>query len=309
MAYSQSITSFHPASDGLKGKSERTDSVKDAVLLAILGATAAAAVAVVLTTLVVLLLGALPSLNEIGLVPLLTSSDWYPTVGDFGMFTMIFSTAAVSIGALALVLPASILLSLLLCFYLPTRLSDLFRTVIQLLAAIPSVVYGLWGLVVLVPLIAQRGGQGACLLAGLIVLAIMVVPTVTVIIETAIRQLHPSIYQGALALGISRHRAMFRVVLPAIKGRIVASVIIGMTRAVGETMALVMVMGNATGLPETLLSSARTLSSNIALEMAYAVDVHQSALFASGLVLMILVVAMLALVDLCEQKGGEDVQA
>lgn len=309
MAFSQSITSFHPASDSLQSKGERTDSVKDAVLLVVLGATAAAAVLVVLTTLLVLLYGSMRSLDEVGLVTLLSASEWYPTVGDFGLSTMIVSTAAVSIGALVVVLPASVLLSLLLCFYLPPYLSGAFRTVIQLLAAIPSVVYGLWGLVVLVPLIARLGGQGACLLAGLIVLAIMVVPTVTVIIETAIRQLHPSIYQGALALGISRHRAMFRVVLPAIRGRIVASVIIGLTRAVGETMALVMVMGNATGFPETLLSSARTLSSNIALEMAYAVDVHHSALFASGLVLMILVVAMLALVDLCEHKGGEDVQA
>jgi phosphate transport system permease protein len=309
MAYLQSTSSFRPVSDGLKDKSERFDSVKDAVLLAVVCATAAAAILVVLTTLLVLLDGAMRSLDEIGLATLLASSEWFPTVGEFGLSTMMASTAAVSIGALAVVLPASVLLSLLLCFYLPPYLSGMFRTLIQLLAAIPSVVYGLWGLVVLVPLIARLGGQGACLLAGLIVLAIMVIPTVTVIIETAIRQLHPSIYQGALALGISRHRAMLRVVLPAIKGRIFASMIIGLTRAIGETMALVMVMGNSTGFPEGLLSSARTLSSNIALEMAYAVDVHHSALFASGLVLMILVVAMLALVDVCGKNGGEHASA
>lgn len=302
-----SIFSFHRQNEDQTHDREVIDAIKDKALSSLFWLMAALAFAMIVIVLITLWNGASPVLNKAGPMAFLARSEWYPTAQEFGLVAMVASTFAVSIGALLIAAPVAILCSLLLCYYMPNCWRGSFRCLLQLLAGIPSVVYGLWGLVVLIPMIAHFGGPGACLLAGVIILAIMILPTVAVIIENAIQQLPPALYQGALALGMPRYRAMLRIILPAIRGKVIAASILGLARAIGETMAVVMVTGNAINMPDGIMASVRTLSANIALEMAYALDLHRSALFAAGLALMLIVLAMLVLVDRLEQKGGQNV--
>ena len=281
----------------------------DIMLALTLWTMAAIAAAMVVVVLLTLWNGAHPVIESAGISALVTHREWHPTEREYGLLPMIAGTFAVSLGALAVAVPMATMCALMLCYYLSPRVAGIFRCLLQLLAGIPSVVYGLWGLSVVVPFIAGIGGNGACLLAGGIILAVMILPTIAVIVETAMRQLPPSLYQGALALGAPRYRAMFQVVMPAIGGKLVAASILGLARAIGETMAVLMVSGNAITMPDGPLASIRTLSANIAIEMAYAMELHRSALFASGLVLMVIVLGMLLIVDLLEGKGGSHAQS
>lgn len=280
----------------------------DITLALILWTMAFIAAAMVLVVLVTLWNGAQPVIESAGLTALMAHSEWHPTEREYGLLPMIAGTFAVSLGALVIAAPVAAMCGLMLCYYLSPRMAGIFRCLLQLLAGIPSVVYGLWGLSVVVPFIAGIGGNGACLLAGGVILAVMILPTVAVIVETAMRQLPPSLYQGALALGAPRYRAMFQIVMPAISGKLVAASILGLARAIGETMAVLMVSGNAITMPDGPLASIRTLSANIAIEMAYAMELHRSALFASGLVLMVIVLGMLVIVDTLEGNGGSHAQ-
>jgi phosphate transport system permease protein len=301
MTWSANTISFHRDTEKLRrGGSRGREVITERCFALVLWAMGFLAVTMVAIMLVTLWLGASPVLLDAGLGAFLLNSEWQPTESAFGALSMAAGTFAVSLGALAIAVPIAVMCALLLHFYLPARLAGLFRCVLQMLAGIPSVVYGLWGLIVIVPMLASLGGSGACLLAGVVILAMMIIPTVSVVVETSVQQLSPAIYQGALALGAPRYRALLRVVLPAISAKLIAASILGLARAVGETMAVLMVSGNAIAMPDGLLDSVRTLAANIALEMAYAMDLHRAALFASGLILMAMVLALLALVDRLE---------
>jgi phosphate transport system permease protein len=178
------------------------------------------------------------------------------------------------------------------------------RPMIQLLAAIPSVIYGFWGLIVLVPLIRDSlGGPGLSILAGSLVLGIMILPTIISISEDSLRAL-PRIYkEGALSLGATHWQTIWRVLLPAARSGIVASVILGMGRAIGETMAMIMILGNAAQMPHSILSSARTLTTNIGIEMGYASGDHRQALFATGVVLFFIIMGLNSLALFISRKG------
>ncbi len=242
----------------------------------------------------------LPALREIGLNSLLTSRIWRPGREEFGLLAMIAGSVLVTIGAMILGVPLALGCAVFLAEVAPAGVRAIVRPAVELLAGIPSVVYGLFGLVVLVPLVRQipiPGNTGFGLLSASIVLAVMILPTITNIAEDAIRAVPRDYREGSLALGATRWQTIVSVTLPAARSGIVAAIILGVGRALGETMAMIMVIGNSVIVPRALapnpatlfLSQARTLTGNIAVEINYATGLHESALFATGVVLFVLI--------------------
>jgi phosphate transport system permease protein len=234
-----------------------------------------------------------PLMVKIGLKAFLFGEKWIPSKGLFGIFPMIVSSFWVTLGALVLGIPLGLACTIFLSELIPPSIGTLFRPAIQLLAAIPSVIYGFWGLIVLVPLIRNElGGPGMSILAGSLVLSFMILPTIITISEDSLKSLPPSYKAGALALGATHWQTIWRVLIPAARSGIVASIILGMGRAIGETMAMIMILGNAVKMPASFLDSARTLTTNIGIEMGYAAGDHRQALFATGIVLFFIIMAL-----------------
>jgi phosphate transport system permease protein len=241
-----------------------------------------------------------PALREIGLGRLLGGTVWRPGSEQFGILAMIAGSVLVTCGAIVLGVPLAMGGAVFLAEIAPPAVRGVVRPAVELLAGIPSVVYGLFGLVVLVPLVRQipvAGNSGFSLLAASIVLAIMILPTVTNIAEDAIRAVPQEYKEGSLALGTTHWQTIVGVTLPAARSGIVAAIILGVGRALGETMAMIMVIGNSVAFPAPLndnpltifLSAARTLTGNIAVEINYATGIHRSAIFATGVALFVMV--------------------
>ena len=248
--------------------------------------------ALALITIFILVQG-LPFIIKYGFKDFIFGSDWAPGQKSFGILPMIINSVLVTLGAAVIGVPIGICCSIFMTEFAPAALRNIFRPAIQLLAGIPSVVYGFWGLIFIVPFIRDRlGGPGLSILAGSIILAIMILPMVISISEVSILALPRQYKEGALALGMTHWQAIWYVMLPASKSGIVAAVILGIGRAVGETMALIMVLGNAVALPESILDPVRTLTTNIGIEMGYAADEHRQALFATGIVLFVIIMIL-----------------
>ncbi len=221
-----------------------------------------------------------------GFFSVVFGSDWSPIEGHFGVWPFIVGSIWVTVGALVLGVPLALACSIFLVEFAPKKLRLWVKPAIELLAGIPSVVYGFIGVVILVPLIrVYFGGTGFSVLASSVVLAIMILPTIIGISMDSLSAVPPSYREGSLALGATPWQTVYRVVLPAARSGVLASVILGMGRAIGETMAVIMVAGNAVRIPGALTDSVRTLTSNIALEMGYAIGDHRMALFATGIIL------------------------
>ena len=258
--------------------------------------------ALALITVFIFVQGA-PIVAKVGLVDFIFGMTWAPSQGAFGIFPMIIGSVSVTLGAAALGIPIGICCSIFLAEFAPAKLRDLFRPAIQLLAGIPSVVYGFWGLLFIVPLIRNYlGGPGLSILAGSIILAIMILPTIISIAEVSIIALPRKYKEGAFALGLTHWQTIRAVLLPAAKSGIVAAVILGIGRAIGETMAVIMVLGNAVAIPESILDPVRTLTTNIGIEMGYASGKHQEALFATGIVLFIIIMVLNASAQFIARK-------
>lgn len=234
-----------------------------------------------------------PLMAKKGLSSFLLGDRWFPSKGSFGILPMIVGSFWVTLGALVVGVPLGVACAVFLCELTPPAVGIIFRPAIQLLAAIPSVIYGFWGLIVLVPLIRDHvGGPGLSVLAGSLVLGIMILPTIISISEDALRALPRTFKEGALSLGATHWQTIWRVLLPAARSGIVASVILGMGRAIGETMAMIMILGNAVQMPDSILKSTRTLTTNIGIEMGYASGDHRQALFATGVVLFFIIMGL-----------------
>jgi len=235
----------------------------------------------------------LPLIWKIGPKAFILGQKWIPSKGLFGIFPMIVSSFLVTLGALSLGIPLGLACTIFLCEWSPLSVGTVLRPAIQLLAAIPSVIYGFWGLVVLVPLVRDyMGGPGLSILSGSVILGFMILPTIISISEDSLKALPPSYKAGALALGATHWQTIWRVLIPAARSGIVASIILGMGRAIGETMAMIMILGNAVKMPTSFLDSARTLTTNIGIEMGYASGDHRQALFATGVVLFIIIMLL-----------------
>ncbi|MEM9136205.1 MAG: phosphate ABC transporter permease subunit PstC [Cyanobacteria bacterium P01_F01_bin.42] len=230
-----------------------------------------------------------PFFQSVGIARLVRDPNWAPTLAEYNVIPMVLGSLLVTLGALLLSVPLGLGSAIFCQFYAPQAIAVLYRRMLELLAGIPSVVYGFWGLVVLVPLIAALQAPGPSLLAGSIILALMVLPTIALIAENSLIQLPPSYWKSSRAMGLGRWSTIVRVSLPAARTGIMTAIILAFGRAMGETMAVVMVCGNAVQVPNSVFDPVRTLTANIALEMAYAVDFHRSALFVSGLILVVIV--------------------
>ena len=238
-----------------------------------------------------------PVFQQIGPAHLFSDPDWYPTENSYGLTAMIWGTLWVTVGSLLLAAPLGILSALFCHFYAPPLLGRWYRRMIELLAGIPSVVFGFWGLVVLVPIIGRWHPPGPSLLAGILILTLMIIPTIMLVVHATIAHVPGAYIQSATALGFSRWSLIWHVILPTTKAGLLTGMLLGLARALGETMAVLMVCGNVVRTPSHLFDPIRTLTANIALEMAYALGNHRAALFASGLVLMGLVVLFVGMAE------------
>ena len=255
---------------------------------------AAVAGAIVVLIMVFLVLEAAPALRSVGPARFFADPSWNPTQHLYNLTPMLWGTLFAAGGAVAVATPLGVLSAIFCRYYAPPLVAREYRRLVALLAGIPSVVYGLWGLVVLVPLIGRVQPPGASLLAGIAILTIMILPTIALTADASFANVPQQYVQGAAALGLPRWATVRGVVLPAAKSGLFTAVILGTGRAIGETMAVLMVCGNIVQTPDSLFSPVRTLTANIALEMAYATGDHRSALFVTGLLLTIMVVALVA---------------
>ncbi|MBW4576489.1 MAG: phosphate ABC transporter permease subunit PstC [Aphanothece sp. CMT-3BRIN-NPC111] len=250
--------------------------------------------AIALLIVVFLILEALPALQHIGLFRFFTDSSWNPTEGLYNLTPMLWGTLLAMAGSVLIATPLGIMSAVFCHYYAPPVVAQLYRRLIELLAGIPSVVYGFWGLVVLVPLITRIQAPGTSLLAGIAILTIMILPTIALTADASLAKVSSDYLRGAAALGLSRWATVWGVVFPAAKSGLFTGLILETGRAIGETMAILMVCGNVVQTPKSLFEPMRTLTANIALEMAYATGDHRSALFVSGLVLMAIIVMLVA---------------
>lgn len=266
----------------------------DLLLIWALRVLAAVAGAIVVLITVFLVLEAAPALRSVGPARFFADPSWNPTQHLYNLTPMLWGTLFAAGGAVAVATPLGVLSAIFCRYYAPPLVAREYRRLVALLAGIPSVVYGLWGLVVLVPLIGRVQPPGASLLAGIAILTIMILPTIALTADASFANVPQQYVQGAAALGLPRWATVRGVVLPAAKSGLFTAVILGTGRAIGETMAVLMVCGNIVQTPDSLFSPVRTLTANIALEMAYATGDHRSALFVTGLLLTIMIVALVA---------------
>ncbi|GLB31435.1 phosphate ABC transporter permease subunit PstC [Lacrimispora amygdalina] len=244
-----------------------------------------------------------PIIAKVGIIKFVFGMKWAPSQGYYGIFPMIVGSVSVTLGAAIIGVPIAICCSIFLAEFAPVKLRNIFRPAIQLLAAIPSVVYGFWGVLFVVPAIRKYlGGPGLSILAGSIILGIMILPTIISITEVSLLALPRHYKDGALALGLTQWQTIRSLLLPAAKSGIVAAIILGLGRAIGETMAVIMVLGNAVALPQSVLDPVRTLTTNIGIEMGYASGEHQQALFATGIVLFVIIMILNATAQYITRK-------
>jgi phosphate ABC transporter permease protein PstC len=269
----------------------------------ILMITAFSAISALLLIALFIINEGLPFIFKYGLNEFLFSSDWEPGAGKFGIYPMIVASLWVTFGAMIVGAPLGIAGALFLTEYVPKTVMRIVKPTIELLAAIPSVVYGFIGVMVLAPIIREHlGGPGLSLLAASIILGVMILPTIISISIDSILAVPNSYREGSLALGATMWQTIHMVTIKASKSGIIASIILGMGRAIGETMAVIMVAGNSVNIPSSTLDSVRTLTANIALEMSYATGMHRQALFATGVVLFIVIIILNSIASVAIRK-------
>ena len=237
----------------------------------------------------------IPAMKEIGLLNFLTGSKWKPGNDIYGILPMILGSIYITAGAVAIGVPVGLLTAIFMAFYCPKKLYGLLKPCTELLAGIPSIVYGFFGMVVIVPCIRTVAAlfgadiSGSSILAASVLLGIMILPTVIGVSEAALRAVPSAYYEGAVAMGARHERAIFTVMLPAAKSGVLAGVVLGIGRAIGETMAVIMVAGNQPRLTGNMLKGIRTMTANIVIEMGYATGLHREALIATGVVLFVFI--------------------
>lgn len=273
--------------------------------------TAITSIAAVVLICIFLFYNGVPAMAKIGFFDFVGGQKWAPTnvPASYGIFDMIIGSLYVTAGAIIIGVPIGILTAVFLARFCPKPLYKVLKPATELLAGIPSIVYGFFGLMVIVPFIRNNfGGNGSSLLAASFVLGIMILPTIIGVSESALRAVPESYYEGALALGATKERSVFKTVLPASKSGVLAGVVLGIGRAIGETMAVVLIAGNQVQLPDSLTDGVRTLTANIVLEMGYSTGLHREALIATGVVLFVFILlitlSMQAIKSRSEKNGG-----
>lgn len=264
--------------------------IKEKVMKLLFFLTALVSIAAVILICIFLFASGIPAIKEIGVFKFLLGTSWKPANNLYGILPMIVGSFYVTAGALIIGVPIGILTAVFMARFAPRSIYAPLKAAVNLMAGIPSVVYGFFGLVVLVPFIREAfGGRGMSVLTASVLLGLMILPTIISVSETSIRAVPESYYEGGLALGASHERSVFFTVLPAAKSGIFAGVVLGIGRTVGETMAVMMVAGNQAVIPDSMLSGVRTLTTNIVLEMGYSTDLHREALIGTAVVLFVFI--------------------
>lgn len=249
----------------------------------------------------------IPAIGKIGVGNFLLDDIWKPGSNQYGIFAFIVGSIYVTAGAILIGVPIGVLTAAFMAKFCPKKLYRPLKAGVELLAGIPSVIYGFFGLMVIVPFVREQfrdsfGGNGLSILTAAVLLGLMILPTIINVSEAAIRAVPDKYYQGALALGATHERSVFRTVLPAAKSGIMAGIVLGIGRAIGETMAVIMVVGNQPRMPKGIFEGARTLTANIVIEMGYATGLHREALIATGVVLFVFILLINSLFSLLKRK-------
>lgn len=292
--------------DGIKVAPRKHWNTEKLMKLILLLGASVSILAIIMITLFIFAKG-VPLISKAGIGNFVFNLDWSPTRDSFGIGSMLIGTCLLTLFSLIWSVPLGVSAAVFIAEIASKRIGDLLGRMVELLAGIPSVVYGFFGLIVIVPFIREQlGGNGLSLLAGAIVLGIMVLPTIINISRDAIIAVPLDYKTGSLALGATPYQTIRRVILPAARSGIITAVVLGVGRAVGETMAVVMVTGNSASIPGSILSPMRTMTSNIVLEMGYASGDHQAALFATGVVLFVFIVILNLGVNLAAKAGARN---
>lgn len=251
--------------------------------------------------------GGVPAMAEIGFGDFLFGQKWKPGNNLYGIFPMIMGSICVTGVSLLIGVPIAIFTSVFMAAYCPKKIYPICQAAVNLMSGVPSVVYGFFGLVLIVPLMnAMTGKDGSTMLTASILLAIMILPTIIGVSETAIRSVPEHYYEGSLALGATKERSLFSVVLPAARSGVIAGIVLGIGRAIGETMAVIMIAGNQARMPKGLFKGVRTMTANIVLEMGYATDLHREALIATGVVLFVFILIINLAVSLLNRRANHE---
>ena len=295
----------------------KTAHLREGIMQAVFTACACISILAVVLICVFLFANGLPTIGKIGPLKFLLGTTWKPGNDIYGILPMILGSLYVTAGAIIVGVPVGLLTAIYLSRFSTPAIKRVMLPAVQLLAGIPSVVYGFFGMIVLVPAVQAmvksdffktvlhvKGGKGMSLFTASVLLGIMILPTIITVSKTSLDAVPESYYEGSLALGATHERSVFYAVLPAAKSGVLSAVILSIGRAIGETMAVVMVAGNQTWMPKGLFQGLRTMTSNIVIEMGYSTDLHREALIATGVVLFVFIL----LINLCFSvlKGGKD---
>ena len=280
--------------------------LKENAMKAVFLLAACVSIAAVILICVFLFASGVPAIGKIGVFKFLFGTEWRPANNIYGIWPMIVGSIYVTAGALVLGVPVGILTAVFLARFCPNWLYRIMKPAVSLMAGIPSVVYGFFGLVVIVPFVRDNlGGRGMSVLTASVLLGLMILPTIISVSESAIRAVPSSYYEGGLALGASHERSVFFAILPAAKSGSFAAVVLGVGRAIGETMAVMMVAGNQPAVPGGILEGVRTLTTNIVLEMGYSTDLHREALIGTAVVLFVFVLLINLSFSLLKRRGKQ----
>jgi len=279
-------------------------SIKENAMHAVFLLTACVSIFCVALICLFIFANGVPAIAEIGPLKFLLGTEWRPSRGVFGIMPFIIGSIYVTAGAILLGVPLGILTATFMARFCPERLYMFLKPAISLMAGVPSVIYGFFGVVVIVPVIREFFPEsGKSVLAAAVLLSLMILPTIVSVSEAALRAVPTNYYEAALALGATHERSLVLVVLPAAKSGVIASIVLGIGRAIGETMAVIMVAGNQPLIPSSPLDGVRTLTSNIVMEMAYASDLHREALIATAVVLLVFILIINVLLSIIK-KGA-----
>ncbi len=279
--------------------------LKEVFMQAVFFIAACTSILAVVLICVFLFANGIPAIGKIGPFQFLLGTRWKPGNEIFGILPFILGSIYVTAGAILIGVPIGILTSIFMAFYCPKKIYRPLKAATELLAGIPSVVYGFFGMMVLVPLLRQIPHcKGNVMLTACILLGIMILPTIIGTTETALRSVPAMYHEGALALGATKERSVFTVIVPAAKSGVLTGIVLGIGRAIGETMAVIMVAGNQTKMPESLFKGVRTMTANIVIEMGYATDLHREALIATAVVLFVFILIINLSVSLLRRGGN-----
>ena len=268
--------------------------------------TAGFSILAVLMICLFLFANGIPAIHKIGVIDFLFGQKWKPGNDLYGIFPMIVGSLYVTAGAIIFGVPVGLMTAVFLSRFCPKKLHGILKNGIDLLAGIPSVVYGFFGLMVIVPFVRNVfGGNGSSILTASLLLGMMILPTIISVSESSLNSVPSTYYEGARALGATHERAVFMVMLPAAKSGILAGVILGIGRAIGETMAVIIVAGNQARIPDSILKGVRTLTANIVIEMGYAADLHREALIATGVVLFVFILGINMTFNLVKNRSSK----